>query len=83
MTNAVLNVKRWGNNLGVRLPVGIAREAGLHVNQRDRIEVENGRVIITPLVTEPLSLAQRLEHFDPMRHGGEALQTTTSGAEQW
>ncbi|MBK1621158.1 PbsX family transcriptional regulator [Lamprobacter modestohalophilus] len=83
MTNAVLDIKRWGNNLGVRLPVGIAREANLQADQRVRIEVDNGRVIITPLDNEQLTLEQRLERFDPARHGGEVMQTTAVGAEQW
>jgi antitoxin MazE len=83
MTNAVLDIKRWGNNLGVRLPVGIAREANLQADQRVRVEVDNGRVIITPLDNEQLTLEQRLERFDPTRHGGEVMQTTAVGAEQW
>lgn len=84
MTSAVLDIKRWGNNLGVRLPVGVARAAQLHADQRVRVEVENGRVIITPLDNEPLTLEQRLERFDPARHGGELMSTTTAvGAEQW
>jgi len=83
MARAVLDIKRWGNNLGVRLPVGIAREANLHADQRVRIEVDNGRVIITPLENERLTLEQRLERFDPTRHSGEVMQTTAVGAEQW
>ncbi|MEA3643747.1 MAG: AbrB/MazE/SpoVT family DNA-binding domain-containing protein [Lamprobacter sp.] len=83
MTNAVLDIKRWGNNLGVRLPVGIARAANLHADQRVRIEVDNGRVIITPLENQPFTLEQRLERFDPTRHSGEVMQTTAVGAEQW
>jgi antitoxin MazE len=83
MAEAVLDIKRWGNNLGVRLPVGIAREAHLHADQRIRIAVENGRVVITPLEREQLTLEQRLARFDPVLHGGEALPTAPVGAEQW
>jgi len=83
MTNAVLNIKRWGNNLGVRLPVGIAREAHLHADQRVRIEVDQGRVIITPLETVQPTLEQRLAQFDAARNGGEIMDTIPIGAEQW
>ena len=83
MADAVLDIKRWGNNLGVRLPVGIAREAHLHADQRIRVAVENGRVVITPLEREQLTLEQRLARFDPVRHGGEAMPTAAVGAEQW
>jgi len=44
---AVLDLKQWGNNLGVRLPMNVARAAHLHVDQRVRVAVEEGRVIIT------------------------------------
>ena len=83
MTEAVLDIKQWGNNLGVRLPVAVAREAHLHVDQRVRIAVKGGRVIITPVVSVPLTLAQRLESFDPARHGGEVMSSQTMGAEKW
>jgi len=83
MTSAILDIKRWGNNLGVRLPVGVARAAHLHADQPVRVEVDNGRVIITPLENVQPTLEQRLERFDPARHGGEAMPTKAVGAEQW
>ncbi|HRP95552.1 MAG TPA: hypothetical protein PL143_04825 [Rhodocyclaceae bacterium] len=48
-----------------------------------RITVEEGRVVITPLARENLSLEERLARFDPQRHGGEALATPAVGAERW
>lgn len=85
MVARTLDIKAWGNNLGVRLPVAIAREAGLHEHQRVRLTVDGlGQIIITPLQDVPLTLAQRLESFDPIRHGGEVMQTSgVLGAEQW
>lgn len=83
MAEALLDIKHWGNSLGVRLPAAVARAARLHVDQRVRIEVEGGRVVITPLRDEPLSLEQRLARFDPARHGGEAMATDAVEAERW
>lgn len=84
MTDIVLDIKHWGNNLGVRLPAAIARAADLHADQRVRITVEGDRVIITPLHDEPLTLDQRLARFDPDRHGGEAMIGSDNiGAERW
>jgi len=84
MTEVVLDIKQWGNNLGVRLPAAIAREAHLQVHQRVRLSVANGDIIITPVLDEPLTLEQRLSHFDPARHGGEVMTTAqTLGAEHW
>jgi antitoxin MazE len=73
MSEATLNIKPWGNNLGVRLPAAVARAAQLHANQRVQITVEGGRVIITPLHDQPATLADRLARFDLAVHGGEAM----------
>jgi antitoxin MazE len=72
------------NNLGVRLPTAVAREAGLHVDQRVRLWVEGDQIVITPVDASPPSLEQRLVAFDPKRHGGEQMATTQRlGAERW
>ncbi len=83
MTTATLDIKRWGNNLGVRLPAAVAREANIHADQRVEVSVEGGRVVITPIVDAPLTLEQRLARFDPARHGGEAMVAEPVGAERW
>lgn len=84
MTEAVLNIKRWGNNLGVRLPAAVAREAHLRADQRVRITVEGDQVVITPVTDVHLTLEQRLACFDPARHGGEAMTASEAlGAERW
>ncbi len=44
--------------------------------------VEDGRVIISPLLNEPLTLEQRLARFDRSRHGGEAMASASLGADQ-
>ena len=84
MTEAFLDIKHWGNNLGVRLPAAVAKAAHLRADQPVRLTVEDGRVVITPLSDRQLTLAQRLAQFDPERHGGETMVTTShEGAEKW
>jgi len=83
VTAAVLDIKQWGNNLGVRLPAAVAREARLRAHQRVRVSVEGGQVVITPVVAAPPTLEQRLALFDPARHGGEAMASPPVGAERW
>ena len=83
MSEAILDIKQWGNNLGVRLPAAVAKAAHLHVDQRVRVAVEGGRVIITPETPAILTLAQRLKAYDPARHGGEAMASPRIGAEKW
>lgn len=82
MAEAILDIKHWGNNLGVRLPAAVAREAHLHADQRVRVAVEGGCVVITPIPDTTLTLEQRLARFDPDRHGGEAMALEPVGAER-
>jgi len=83
MIEVILDIKTWGNNLGVHLPAAIARAAHLHVNQRVKLSVVDNQVVITP-VDEPLTLEERLAKFDLARHGGEVMATSRRlGAEQW
>lgn len=84
MSEVILDIKRWGNNLGVRLPAAIAREAHVHADQQVKLTVSGGQIIITPVQDKPLTLEQRLAQFDPVRHGGEAMPSAQSlGAEKW
>ncbi len=83
MAEAILDIKHWGNNLGVRIPAAVAKAAHLHADQRVQVSVEEGRVIITPLPDAEPTLEQRLARFDPVRHGGEAMPGAPVGAERW
>lgn len=79
-----LIIKKWGNNLGVRLPATITREARLHADQEVRLSVEHGRVIVEPVSTiAELTLEDRLNLFDPTLHGGEVMAVEPVGAEWW
>jgi antitoxin MazE len=83
MSKVVLDIKQWGNNLGVRLPATVAREAHLHVDQRVSISVKGKQVVITPVNDPELTLEQRLDRFDPVRHGGEVMASKAVGSERW
>lgn len=82
MTQAVLAIKPWGHNLAVRLPNAVARAAHLQANQTVRVRVEQGRIVIEPLAAEP-TLEERLQRYDPARHGGEQMAAAFVGAERW
>ncbi len=84
MSEAVLDIKQWGNSLGVRLPAAVAREAHLRVDQRVRVTVEGDQVVIRPVDVSRLTLEQRVAAYDVKRHGGEQMTTTEAvGAERW
>ena len=83
MAETFLDIKHWGNNLGVRLPAAVAKAARLQADQRVRVSVEGERVVIERVHDLPLTLEQRLARFDPDQHGGEVLATDRQGAERW
>ena len=83
MTEADLDLKQWGNSLGLRLPAAVAKAANLRVDQRVRVSVKGRQVVITPVAADPLTLEQRLALFDPARHGGEVMAAPRMGAERW
>jgi antitoxin MazE len=47
------------------------------------MSVEDGAIVIRPEQEADLTLDQRLSRFDPVRHGGETMQTRAIGAEKW
>lgn len=83
MTEVYLDIKQWGNNLGVRLPAAVARAAHLRADQRVRVSVEDGLIVIRPADESVLTLEQRLAQYDPERHGGEVMAAPPVGAEKW
>lgn len=53
-------VKKWGNSLAARIPKAIADMIDLHLNQKISIEVENGRIIITPVTKKKYAMDELL-----------------------
>ena len=59
-----VQVSRWGNSLGLRIPKDIATRAGLHEGARVEIETEGDRIIITPAKPRYI-LAELLKGMTP------------------
>ena len=49
LKEVILDIKQWGNNLGVCLPAAIVREAQVHVDQRVRLSVVDNYIQIIQL----------------------------------
>mgnify|MGYP002700666085 CR=1 FL=1 len=84
MTEVTLDIKQWGNSLGVRLPSAIAREAHLHIDQKVKLSIVDNQIILSPVLEKTVSLEDRLAMFDSKRHGGESMVAAESlGVEKW
>jgi len=81
MAVAYLDIKKWGNSLGVRIPAVIAREARLKENQKVRIETDGDQVTIRAADNSLLSLEQRLDIFDKEKFGVEIMAAQSVGVE--
>jgi antitoxin MazE len=60
-----VNVARWGNSLGLRIPKDVADQAGLKAGSRVEIAAENGRIVIAPARPRRYVLADLLEGMTP------------------
>ena len=79
--SASLKVQMWGNSLAVRIPAAIARSAKLSAGQPVEVSVAEIGVSIVPAGRREMTLAERLERFDPARHGAEAMAAKPVGRE--
>jgi antitoxin MazE len=59
-----VQISRWGNSLGVRIPKDVARRAGLSEGSRVEIEAEDNRIVIAPSAPR-YRLADLLEGMTP------------------
>ena len=78
---ATLTIQQWGNSLDVRLPAAVARSAHFEVGQEVEVTTQEVGVTVKPVGPRKLTLAEKLERFDPAKHGGEAMVTGPIGAE--
>jgi len=78
---ATLTIQQWGNSLAVRLPAAVARSAHFEVGQEVEVTTQEVGVTVKPVGPRKLTLAEKLERFDPAKHGGEAMVTGPIGAE--
>ena len=78
--NAPSRLIPWGTSLGLRITKAVARVAGVEADSRVTITAEPGRIVIESVPQRP-NLEAMLAHFDPQRHGGEAMAFAPIGKE--
>lgn len=63
-------IQKWGNSLGLRIPMHIAKKLQLHIGSPVTIEVKNGRIIIQPLT---YNLDMMLKEITPQKSASSAF----------
>jgi antitoxin MazE len=75
-----VTVSKWGNSLGIRIPRGVAKEAGIGLGAPVKISAQKGRIVVEPVVFDLDSLIKRITPQN--RH--KASETGSAvGQEAW
>lgn len=76
-------VKRWGNSLALRIPRPLAEEVGLYEDSPVELSLEEGRLIILPIMTPRYALEILLARVTPENLHGEVDTGEAIGGEAW
>ncbi len=74
------SVQKWGNSLGVRIPMHLAQKLHLHAGSPVNIDIENGRLILEP---PQYNLESMLSEITPQNKHTLMLNDRQKGAEEW
>ncbi len=67
-----VQIAKWGNSLGVRVPGSLARDVGLTAGSTVEIETRDNQIIITPTKPQP-TLADLLKDTTPENYRNAAV----------
>ena len=78
-----VRVQKWGNSLALRIPKSFATETSLGSGAEVDLSLEDGRLVITPLVAPQYSLADLLAQISPENRHTEVDTGSSVGREAW
>ena len=76
-------VKRWGNSLALRIPRRLAEEVGLYEDSPVELSLEEGRLIIVPVMEPRYVLEILLAQVTPENLHSEVDTGEVIGGEAW
>jgi antitoxin MazE len=78
-----VQVQKWGNSLALRIPKSFATETELSLGSDVDLTVEDGRLVVTPLVKPRYTLDELLARVTPENRHDEVETGPSVGAEAW
>jgi antitoxin MazE len=75
-----ITVSKWGNSLGIRIPLGVAKEAGIGLGSPVRVSAQKGRIVVEPVVFD---LATLVKGITPQNRHNEIETGPAVGEEAW
>jgi antitoxin MazE len=76
-------VKRWGNSLALRIPRPLAEEAGLRENSPVELSLEEGKLVVVPIMERRYALEVLLAQVTPENVHSEVDTGGAVGSEAW
>jgi antitoxin MazE len=76
-------IQKWGHSLAVRIPKAFAAEAGLEENAPVEVTLEEGRLVITPVVAPQHTLEALLAGITRENLHTEVETGPAAGREAW
>ena len=76
-----VTISKWGNSLGLRIPRGLAEDAGLAEGSHVELRVEDGRLVAEPVTVE--NLEALLSKVTAKNRHDELFVDAPRGREAW
>ncbi|MBF8264625.1 MAG: SpoVT/AbrB domain protein [Dehalococcoidia bacterium] len=76
-------IQKWGNSLALRIPKSFAREIGLDRDMPVNMSMENGKIVIVPIIEPALTLERLLEQITEDNIHRELDTGAPVGSEAW
>ena len=76
-------IQKWGNSLALRIPKIFASEVGLDDDALVELSLVDGKLIVAPLIDQPLTLASLLADITEENIHGETETGERMGNEVW
>lgn len=75
-----VNIDKWGNSLGIKIPSHIAKQAKLKKGSQVNIEFKNGMIVIN---TSDTNLETLLSKVTPQNKHDDPFDDPLQGGETW
>jgi antitoxin MazE len=68
----IVKAAQWGNSIGIRIPIALAKKKGIGVDTAIEINETEGGVILTPVGLKEFSLKELVKGITAKNRHGEA-----------
>ncbi len=73
-------IQKWGNSLGLRIPMQLAKKLNLHAGSSVNLEIENGRLVVQ---TPKYDLESMLDEITSENLHHQKFDDGQIGREEW